>query len=92
MIIRLVNVTSVTPLGAFKLRVSFSDGASGDHDFAPIIAAGGQMVEPLRDREVFQKAFVMMGTLCWPNGFDLDAIQLHREMSDAGEFLVQAAE
>jgi hypothetical protein len=90
--IRIVHVTGVKPLGAFKLRVSFSDGATGDHDFAPMIAEGGAMVEPLHDQAVFQKAFVMMGALCWPNGFDLDAIQLHREMRDAGELLAQAAE
>jgi hypothetical protein len=90
--IRLVNVVGVEPLGAFKLRVSFSDGTTGDHDFASIIAEGGPMVEPLRDLIMFQKAFVMMGVLSWPNGFDLDAIQLHRDMANSWELLGQAAE
>ena len=90
--IRIVNVTDVKPLGANKLRVSFSDGSAGDHDFAPMIAEGGAMLEPLRDPDVFGRVFVMMGVLSWPNGFDVDAIQLHRDMAEAGELLAQAAE
>jgi hypothetical protein len=50
-----------------------------------LIAEGGPMMEPLREQTMFQKAFVMMGVLSWPNGFDLDAIQLHRDMRHAGE-------
>ena len=45
---------------------------------------GGQMVEPLRDPAMFRRAFVSFGVPSWPNGFDLDAINLHMEMQAAG--------
>ena len=35
------------------------------------------MVEPLRDPAMFGRAFVSFGVPSWPNGFDLDAINLH---------------
>lgn len=43
------------------------------------------MVEPLKDPRFFKRVFISLGVLAWPNGFDLDAIQLHREMAAAGE-------
>jgi hypothetical protein len=33
-----------------------------------------------------------MGVLAWPNGFDIDSIQLHREMKAAGELRRDTAE
>jgi hypothetical protein len=38
------------------------------------------MVEPLKDTAFFSRAFVQNGVPAWPNGFDIDAIALHREM------------
>ncbi len=42
------------------------------------------MVEPLRDSKFFARVFVELGTLTWPNGYDLDSIALHDEMQQAG--------
>ena len=42
------------------------------------------MVEPLRDLAFFRRVFVQCGVLTWPNGFDLDPIQLYMELRDAG--------
>ncbi|BBK29647.1 uncharacterized protein DUF2442 [Stella humosa] len=83
--IELVKILSVLPSGPSRLRLRFSDGTSGEHDFAPMLAEGGEMVEPLRDPAMFARAFVQMGTVSWPNGFDLDSIALRREMGAAGE-------
>ena len=40
------------------------------------------MVEPLRDSAFFARVFVQFGVPAWPNGFDLDAIALYREMAE----------
>jgi hypothetical protein len=48
------------------------------------VAAGGDMVEPLRDQTFFGRVFLDDGILTWPNGFDLDSIALHMEMKDRG--------
>ncbi len=89
--IRIVNVTEVEVLGGFRFRVSFSDGSSGVHDFADIVSESGSMVVPLRDPDFFKRVFISLGVLTWPNGYGLDAIQLHREMKAAGELASAAA-
>ncbi len=50
------------------------------------------MVEPLRTPEFFARAFVEMGAPTWPNGFDLDPINLYMELRDAGALSRVAAE
>jgi hypothetical protein len=82
--IAIVKVLNLAALGGYRLRVRFSDGSTGEHDFADMIAEGGAMVEPLRDPAFFARVFVQNGVPAWPNGFDIDAIALHQEMKVAG--------
>jgi hypothetical protein len=88
---QIVKVLEVRPVKDYRLHVSFSDGSSGDHDFASQVREGGPMLEPLRDPAFFARVFVEMGVLAWPNGFDLDAIKLHMDMAEAGELRRDAA-
>lgn len=90
--IKIVHVTRVDVLGHFRLRLEFSDGSTGIHNFHDILSETGPMVEPLRSPELFDRVFISMGVLAWPNGFDLDSIQLHRVMKSAGELVATAAE
>lgn len=53
-------------------------------DFSDILTEGGPMVEPLKAPDYFARAFVEMGAPTWPNGFDIDPINLYKELSDAG--------
>jgi hypothetical protein len=48
------------------LRVAFSDGSSGVHDFSATTARNGEMVRPLRDQEFFARVFVELGPLLGP--------------------------
>ncbi len=88
----MIDVVSVKPMGGYTLRVAFSDGSSGVHDFSSTAARNGEMVRPLKDPAFFARVFVELGALTWPNGFDLDPIALHDRMSDAGELGREAAE
>lgn len=88
----MIDVVSVKPIGGFRLRVAFSDGSAGIHDFSPTVARDGEMVRPLKDPAFFARAFVELGALAWPNGFDLDPIALHDRMLAAGELTQVAAE
>jgi hypothetical protein len=81
----MIDVVSVKPMGDFALRVAFSDGSSGVHDFSSTTARNGEMVRPLKDPAFFARVFVELGALTWPNGFDLDPVALHDHMSAAGE-------
>jgi hypothetical protein len=82
--IDIVKIVRVDKLGGFRLRVHFSDGTEGERNFFDIVTAGGPMVEPLRDPVFFERVFIELGTLTWPNGFDLDSIALHDEMKKVG--------
>lgn len=88
----IVKVVEVEPRGGHRLRMAFSDGTVGEHDFASLVAEPGPMVEPLRDPAFFALVFVEMGVPTWPNGFDVDAIRLHMDMGEAGELKRDAAE
>jgi hypothetical protein len=89
--IKMVKVVEVKPAGEWRLRVRFSDGSEGVHDFAGTIAEGGEMVEPLKDQDFFARVHIEYGVPTWPNGFDVDAIALHMNMEAAGELRSNAA-
>ena len=82
--IELIDVVRVEPRGGYRFALTFSDGTEGEHDFASMIAEGGEMVEPLRDPAFFARVFLDDGILTWPNGFDLDSIALHMDMKERG--------
>ena len=88
----MIDVVSVKPLGGFRLRIAFSNGSAGEHDFSSTVARTGEMVQPLKDPAFFARVFVELGALTWPNGFDLDSIALHDRMAAAGELTQVAAE
>jgi hypothetical protein len=45
----MIDVVSVKPLGDFRLRVAFSNGSAGIHDFSSTVLHDGEMVQPLKD-------------------------------------------
>jgi hypothetical protein len=89
---QIIDVVSVKPMGGYRLRIAFSDGSAGVHDFSATAARDGEMVRPLKDPAFFARVFVELGALTWPNGFDLDPIALYDRMAAAGELTRAAAE
>jgi len=88
----MVDVLRLRAFADHKLWVRFTDGSEGVRDLSDLIAEGGPMVQPLRSPKYFAHAFVEMGAPTWPNGFDLDPINLYMQMRDAGELTQVAAE
>jgi Protein of unknown function (DUF2442) len=88
----LTKVLRLEKLDNFRLRVRFSDGSEGVHDFAAMVSEPGPMLEPLRDKSYFARVFLEFGALTWPNGFDIAPEWLRREMEAAGELSRVAAE
>jgi hypothetical protein len=88
----LTKVTHLERLGGFRLRVRFSDGTEGVHDFTAMVNEPGPMLEPLRDEPYFARVFLEFGAPTWPNGFDIAPEWLRREMAKAGELARVAAE
>jgi hypothetical protein len=88
----LTKVTRLERLGGFRLRIRFSDGSEGIHDFGGMVKEPGPMLEPLRDQAYFSRVFIEFGAPTWPNGFDIAPEWLRREMQAAEELTRVAAE
>jgi hypothetical protein len=76
----LVRVTGVEHLGNRVLRVEFSDGLARELDFAGALPG---ILSTLDDDAAFAEVGLdrASGTVCWPNGIDLDPDVLHGEQS-----------
>jgi Protein of unknown function (DUF2442) len=90
--INFVKVVQLKPQDGYCLWVRFSDGTEGVRDYTDMIEEGGPMVEALRDQAVFNKVFISYGVPSWPNGFDVDAINLQMELRELGALSHAAAE
>jgi len=67
------DVIQVRPLGGYRVYLRFKDGASGELDLSTMIRFDG-VFAPVKDKDYFAKVSVNsdIGTICWPNGADLD--------------------
>jgi hypothetical protein len=76
----LIEVTAVTVLGHYRLRLTFSDGRVGDVDLSDIHRKGNLFAD-LHDPDYFAQVQVdpEVGTIAWPNGLDLAPERLYRE-------------
>jgi hypothetical protein len=81
----LPRVTSVEPLEGFRLRLAFTDGLVREVDLSSDL--WGQMAEPLQDPDYFRRVTLdtELGTVVWPNGYDLDPDVLHGDHEPAGQ-------
>jgi hypothetical protein len=86
------DVLRLRPLPNHRLWIRFADGSEGVRDLSDLIAQGGPMIEPLRSLHYFARVFVEMGAPTWPNGFDLDPINLYMQMRNTGELTQVVAE
>jgi hypothetical protein len=73
----MITVVRVEPLEAYRLRLTFSDGSSGEVDLSTRL--WGPVFEPLRDLAYFRRVRVdrAAGTIVWPNGADIAPETLH---------------
>jgi len=72
---RLLHVVRAEYRGGFRIHLVFGDGLSKTVDFSPWL--NGPVFEPLKDAAFFQRFFLDGGTVCWPNGADIDPVTLH---------------
>jgi len=79
----LKDIVQVRPLDGYRLHVRFEDGVEGGVDVAKLVKFEG-VFAPLRDRDYFVQVRVNpdIGTVCWPNGADLDPDVLYALLTD----------
>ena len=72
------RVRQVHPLNDCRLMLEFDDGASGVVDIASRIPFEGVFAR-FRDAAYFRQVRIdaASGTICWPNGVDLDPVVLY---------------
>ncbi len=78
------DVVQVEPLPAYRLRLRFDDGATGEADVRAITPLDGVFAD-LQDPAVFSQARIdpELGCVCWPNGADLDSDVLYSAVTGA---------
>ena len=82
------RVASVKALQGYRLRVRFLDGLEGVVDMARLVASPNAGVfAALADSEAFNRVFVSLGAVCWPEGLDIapDAIYAQIKASERRE-------
>jgi len=79
----LKDIIYVQPLEDYRLHVRFEDGIEGVIDLVNLVKFSG-VFGPLRDRQYFLQVSVNpdLGTICWPNGADLDPDVLYAIVTD----------
>lgn len=75
------QVTKVTPLANFALEVVFDTGEQGRLNLQQRLSFTGYFAA-LAQSEFFKQVYVEHGTLCWPNGIDLDPVVVHAATTD----------
>jgi len=68
----------------YTIEVEFSDGSVGDCDLAPTLARESSLTRSLRDPAQFNRFFIDLGALCWPNGLELSPAALYQRLREAG--------
>ncbi len=73
------HVTDARAVGGHRLHLRFDDGVEGEVDLRPIIGEFKNLFAPLADPAYVAKVRVNedFGTVCWPNGVDLDPVVLY---------------
>jgi hypothetical protein len=82
------RVVSVEASRGYRLRVRFVDGLEGIVDMSRLVTSPDAGVfAALADSEAFNRAFVALGAVCWPDGLDIapDAIYAEIKASDRRE-------
>lgn len=72
------EITEVTVLDGFEVRLVFDDGSTRTLDLEPLLR--GPIFASIKgDRSLFAQVRVdaELGTIVWPNGADMDADVLH---------------
>ena len=79
----LKDIVAVQPTRDYRLRLRFEDGR--EVDVAGMIRFEG-IFAPLKDNAEFLKVSVNpeLGTICWPNGADLDPDVLYAKVTGEG--------
>jgi hypothetical protein len=84
-----VHVRKLQKLGDYRLKLWF--GQAGEWDFSNLATRTGAAAAAFRDPAYFDRVFLEMGALTWPNGYDWSPQALHADMAAAGALKFETA-
>lgn len=88
---KIVHVSKLKRLDDYRLKLWFMDGQAGEWDFSDLATRSGEMAAPFRDPLYFDRVFLEVGALTWPNGYDWCPQALHDDMAAAGVLKLETA-
>ncbi len=74
-------VVDAVYIGDYKLKLEFDNGETRVADCEPWLQ--GEVFEPLKDKEYFQKFFLDGWSIAWPNGADIAPETLYKSSTPA---------
>ena len=86
------QVRAVEVVGAYTLRVQFTDDTEQTINLKPVLA--GELYGPLLDQQIFNQVSIdtEVKTIVWPNGADFDPATLHDWPACRDAFAARARE
>ncbi len=76
----MLKVISVDAIGAYKLRIEFSNGRNGVFDVSPYIDKG--VFVELKDKAYFRSVRPAFGGIMWPHEQDFSAETIEYELQE----------
>ena len=81
----MTKIVKATHLRDRVLELTFSDGAVGDYDLAPLYERQTSLTKPWAELDYFGAFFIELGAIGWPNGLELKPQSIHRTLADSGK-------
>jgi hypothetical protein len=76
----MIKIVQAKWVKTYVIALAFSDGSEGEYEFAPLLANDTPLTLSLMETAVFQRFFLELGALCWPNGLEFSAAKLHGDL------------
>ena len=87
----MIKITRAVYRSDQEIKLHFSDGSFGVMDFSEILAQKTSLTLALDDTVFFQRFFIELGALCWPNGLEFSEGSLYKKLEAAGKLVKPAA-
>ncbi|WP_299734791.1 DUF2442 domain-containing protein [uncultured Endozoicomonas sp.] len=87
----MIKVIQAVYQSGADIKLRFSDGSFGVMDFSVFLEQKTSLTEPLEDTAFFQRFFIELGAVCWPNGLEFSAGSLYKKLESSGKLVKPAA-